>query len=48
MYEILCSHCTKIGFHPSRVGAESRAEVHEDETGHDCAVEEMDMESMTP
>lgn len=38
MYEIVCDQCDKIGIHMSRVGAESRAESHHDETGHDCAV----------
>lgn len=46
MYEILCAECEKIGFHPSRIGAESRAEGHQDETGHDCRIEEMKMETM--
>lgn len=42
MYEITCKSCGQIGFHPSRAGAESRAEVHTDETGHDCTVEPME------
>lgn len=41
MYEIVCESCGKLGFHPSRVGAESRAEGHVDDTGHDCLVVEM-------
>lgn len=38
MYEIRCGACGKIGFHPSRIGAESRAESHTDNTGHSCNV----------
>jgi hypothetical protein len=38
MYEIQCAECGTIGFHASRVGAESQAERHADETGHDCEV----------
>ncbi len=38
MYEIVCTDCGKIGFHPSRVAAESRAETHIDETGHETDV----------
>lgn len=38
MYEIQCGTCGKVGFHPSRIGAECRAEGHIDETGHDCDV----------
>lgn len=43
MYEILCDHCDQVGFHPSRTGAESRAEAHTNETGHECRVTEMTM-----
>jgi len=41
MYEIDCDDCGRIGFHPSRVGAESQAERHVDETGHACEVSPM-------
>ncbi len=39
MYEIQCEACGTIGFHASRVGAESQAERHADESGHECYVE---------
>lgn len=42
MYEITCETCGQIGFHPSRVGAESRAEFHVDETDHACSIGPMD------
>ncbi len=42
MYEISCTECGRIGFHPSRVGAESQAERHQDETDHGVAVHAMD------
>lgn len=42
MYEITCENCGRVGFHPSRVAAESRAETHIDDTGHSCAVVEME------
>jgi hypothetical protein len=38
MYEINCDDCGRIGFHPSRVGAQSRADTHTHETKHDCKV----------
>lgn len=38
MYEITCTDCGRVGFHPSRIGARSRAERHVDETDHDCDV----------
>jgi uncharacterized OB-fold protein len=41
MYEIACEECGRIGFHPSRVAAESRAETHIDEQGHEVSVLEM-------
>lgn len=41
MYEIVCDSCGSIGIHPSRLGAEGRAERHVEETGHDCDVEVM-------
>jgi hypothetical protein len=44
MYEIHCEDCGRIGFHPSRVAAESRAETHVTETGHGCEVTEMDQQ----
>lgn len=43
MYGIKCEDCGEIGFHPSRVGAESRAEHHANETGHVCDVETMEI-----
>lgn len=42
MYEITCNDCGRIGFHPSRIAAESRAETHVHDTGHDCTVDPMD------
>lgn len=42
MYEIACDRCGDVGFHPSRIGAESRAERHASETGHRCRVEVME------
>lgn len=42
MYEIHCSSCGEIGFHPSRIGAESRGERHAEETDHTCTVRVMD------
>ena len=41
MYEIVCEDCGQIGVHPSRVGAESRGELHERETDHDFQIEPM-------
>lgn len=41
MYRIQCESCGQIAFHPSRIGAESRAESHIDETDHDCVIEAM-------
>jgi hypothetical protein len=43
MYGIECETCGDIGFHPSRIGAESRAEHHNDDTGHACVVEPMEV-----
>lgn len=43
MYEINCSDCVDIGFHPSRVGAESRGERHAAEFDHDCTVRSVDV-----
>lgn len=43
MYEIVCETCGQIGFHPSRIGAESRAESHADETTHLCTIEAMEL-----
>ena len=43
MYEITCDDCGQVGFHPSRIAAESRAETHTHETGHDCSVTTMDV-----
>lgn len=42
MYEIVCEDCGKIGFHPSRIAAESRAETHIDDTGHETSVVQME------
>jgi hypothetical protein len=42
MYEITCSECGDIGFHASRIGAESRAERHSDETDHETTVGPME------
>ena len=41
MYEIACEKCGRIGFHPSRVAAESRAETHINETSHSVSVLKM-------
>ena len=41
MYEIVCEECGKIGFHPSRVAAESRAEIHKNDNEHPVDVTEM-------
>lgn len=41
MYEMICETCGEIGFHASRVGAESRAERHSEETGHVCDIRAM-------
>lgn len=41
MYEITCETCGAVGFHPSRIGAESRAETHDGETGHESRIEPM-------
>jgi hypothetical protein len=41
MYEIDCETCGSIGFHPSRIGAQSRAERHAEQTGHRSDVETM-------
>lgn len=41
MYEMICETCGEIGFHASRVGAESRAERHTEETGHVCDIQAM-------
>ena len=41
MYEIVCADCGRVGFHPSRVAAESRAETHINNTGHMTDVVEM-------
>ena len=41
MYEIECPDCGRVGFHPSRTAAESRAERHTHETGHECKIAPM-------
>lgn len=38
MYEITCATCGDIGFHPSRIGAESRADRHAEEEDHETSV----------
>lgn len=43
MYDIQCEDCGQIGFHPSRIGAESRAEHHSHDTGHTCTIEAMEL-----
>lgn len=47
MYEILCETCGRVGVHPSRVGAESRAEAHIRETDHSCTIQEMEFSEET-
>jgi hypothetical protein len=42
MYEITCDDCGRLGFHPSRVAAKSRAETHADDTDHACSVSPME------
>jgi hypothetical protein len=42
MYEIDCETCGSVGFHPSRIGAESRAQRHAERTGHRPDVGVMD------
>jgi hypothetical protein len=42
MYEINCESCGSVGFHPSRIGAEARAERHTERTGHRSAVDVME------
>ncbi len=42
MYEIQCESCGEIGFHPSRIGAESWAERHVEDHDHDCSVVPME------
>jgi hypothetical protein len=42
MYEIACDRCGRVGFHPSRIGAESRAETHSAATGHGCSIEPLE------
>lgn len=41
MYEIHCTQCGDVGFHPSRTGAELVAEHHIDETEHECRIDPM-------
>jgi hypothetical protein len=42
MYEIDCTECGRVGFHPSRVAAASRAERHQDDTGHAVSIGTID------
>lgn len=42
MYEITCTECGRVGFHPSRTAAESKAERHQRETAHAVTVATMD------
>jgi len=41
MYEIRCEVCGRVGFHPSRVGAEIQASSHFDGTGHGGSIQEV-------
>ena len=41
MYEVHCQECGRVGFHPSRTGAELKASSHVDETSHHCSIREM-------
>lgn len=49
MYEIHCEACGRIGFHPSRTAAESRAERHTstatdtDPGDHSCGIRPMQL-----
>lgn len=43
MYEITCEICGEVGFHPSRIGAESRAERHAEDHGHTTEVSAMEV-----
>ena len=42
MYEVSCPECGRIGFHPSRVGAESQAERHARKTDHGIGIDVME------
>ena len=42
MYEIDCDQCGRVGFHPSRLAAEARANTHNAKTGHDSAIKPME------
>lgn len=42
MYKIRCAECGRLGFHPSRVGAESQAERHQAATEHGVSVDVME------
>jgi hypothetical protein len=42
MWERRSPECGRIGFHPSRVGAESRAERHEQKTDHAVGFDAME------
>ncbi len=48
MYKITCEKCGECGFHPSRLGAESRAETHTHETGHASHIEPMTENEISP
>jgi len=40
MYEIRCDRCGRVGFHPSRAGAEVQASSHFEEPGHEGSIQE--------
>ena len=41
MYEIRCETCGRVGFHPSRTGAEIKANSHFEQLDHDGTIQEM-------
>lgn len=41
MYEIRCNNCGRVGYHPSRTGAEVHAQSHFEETGHVGSIREV-------
>lgn len=42
MYEVNCQNCGRIGFHPSRTGAELKAKNHGEDSGHEVEVDPME------
>ncbi|WP_436934301.1 hypothetical protein [Halovenus marina] len=42
MYEFNCDVCGRVGFHPSRVAAQTMAKAHIEETGHTVEVVEFE------